>query len=103
MICISKWDAAWTQDSGVSVEAQQAPDIPTQQVDQSTVPTCERDLIVEVQIVPLAIQVGKLVWLHILMPNQGQAQFLEALFGDVLGRQSTSCHLQSLTNFKQLR
>jgi hypothetical protein len=103
MIRISQWDAAWTQDSGVSVEAQQAPDVPTQQVDQSTVPARQRDLVVEVEIVPLTIQVGKLVRLHILMPNQGQAQFLEALIGDIFRRQPASSHLQSLTDFKKLR
>src|ERR1700730_2014004 len=101
MICISKWDAAWTENSGVSVEAQQAPDIPTQQVDQSTVPTCERDLVVEVEIVPPAIQVGKLVWLPILIPNQGQAQFLKALIGDIFRRQPASCYFQGLTDFKE--
>jgi hypothetical protein len=37
------------------------------------------------------------------MPKQGQAQFLEALIGDIFRRQPASSHFQSLTDFKEFR
>jgi len=55
VVRLSKRDSSATENPWVAVETHNAPNISAEQVDQALVPTGKRNLVVEVEVVPVAV------------------------------------------------
>ena len=69
VVRLSQRDTSAIENPWVSVETHNAPDISAEQVNQALVPAGQGNLVVEVEVVPIAVEIQQFVGLHLPLPG----------------------------------
>src|SRR5258706_4518745 len=101
VVRLSQRDTSAIENPWVSVETHNAPDISAEQGNQALVPACQGNLVVEVEVVPIAVEIQQFVGLDLPLPAQSQAQLLQPFLRNLLSRQPACFYLQGFTHFEQ--
>src|SRR6266851_4859626 len=94
VVRLSQRDTSAIENPGVSVETHNAPDVSAEQIDQALVPAGQSNLVVEVEVVPIAVEIQQFVGLDFTLAAQSQAQLLQPFLRNLPSRQPASFDLQ---------
>ena len=101
MVSLTQRDAPGAERAWVSIKTHEGPDVSVEEIDQSAISAGERNLIVKVKVMPLAVHFREFVGRHIFLQLERQSQLIQGLIGNIPGCQPTGRHFQCLAHFKK--
>jgi|SRR5580700_2788491 len=101
MISLSERDAPRTEHARIPIESHERPDISVEQVNQAAVSAGDGDLIVKVEVMPLAIHFQELVGRGIFLPQERPPQLFNGFVGYVFCCQPTGRDFKSLAHLEK--
>jgi len=101
MVSLSERDASGAERAGVSIQTHKGPDISVEEVDQAAISAGEGNLVVKVEVMPLAVHFREFVGRRVFLPQQSPSQLFNGFFGDILCGQPTRSYFQRLAHLEK--